>query len=413
MWTQCAKNNSAIVAKMENLFAQTLNDQIRFLYNAAIPYADVSADGSSSAGGFELYQRDLVNLLNPGVQISTPQQFQHFLSQVVDLTAAAMTPVNKQDRNTVLATAKIVKNYVQTYQFIKNVLIAYEPSNANNPDPVKNYLQLQRTPMTSQDGDNPWEVEKIDLGLSFNPKVQSVQPSDPKDLLKWILDLATWKESTQHYLEDALPNELDPVTSPQHAFNLAIEDEEIVSFLGSHKSSSQWISDRFTQSGQQVAGWVMDMPTKQAFVQALSSQLPARIVGSFQKWAAPLMGRAVSLSDFAVAVCFELDALLSADSSQANQVGLVVDQILFQTIPASILQQIEQTAVRIAATNWNDSIKDIYFCIYSNPRTGQLAFGMIDEDKTNLAPMDESEWVDSQEWDADVSGDDMPKASNS
>ena len=80
----------------------------------------------------------------------------------------------------------------------------------------------------------------------------------------------------------------------------------------------------------------------------------------------------------------------------------MLDGITLQCIDPNDLNALQQTAVRFANTNWNDGVKDIYFCAYYNPRTGQLGFGTLDEDRTGLQPMDENAWVNGQQWDIDL-----------
>ena len=67
--------------------------------------------------------------------------------------------------------------------------------------------------------------------------------------------------------------------------------------------------------------------------------------------------------------------------------------------------QNHEGGIKFAATNWNDGTKNIYFCAYLNPRTLQLSFASIDEDKTGLYPMDESAWVNNKSWDVDLCND--------
>ena len=111
----------------------------------------------------------------------------------------------------------------------------------------------------------------------------------------------------------------------------------------------------------------------------------------------------VSVQSYAQNLLDGINNYLGSDANQANEVAIALDTFLLQSLPAQDLAQIQQSTIRFAFTNWNDGTKDIYFCAYFNPRTEQVGFGSIDEDKTNLRPMDEQAWVNNQQWDVDLS----------
>ncbi len=406
-WNQMKKETAAsLIVSMEQVFEKTLNDRIRFLYNAAIPLTGVSSDGSSTAGGFELYKRDPIDEFQPGTQVKTPQDFQRLILEVVDLTERAQSPSTDSEKKAVATIAKAIREYVSQKKFLHDAFVAYEPTNDNDPDPVSNYAKLDRTPMTSKDGDNPWEVEAIDTGLTIAPNIKSFQPKNCYDLVRWVLDLASWKEKIQHYLEDGVPNDIDPATSPQHAFNLTLEDEEIVSYLRSGLNSEKWIQQRLVDPNLSIANWIVDDSTKNKIIQQIVqelTQISSEAAKYFQNWAISQNRKQLSLSVFASGMFNALCGLFKANAQQKAQLSLVMDQILLGSIPDSYLKQISESSVRIAMTNWNDSDEDIYFCIYYNPRTQSLSFASINEDRSNLRPMDETEWVDYQQWEADVS----------
>jgi hypothetical protein len=54
--------------------------------------------------------------------------------------------------------------------------------------------------------------------------------------------------------------------------------------------------------------------------------------------------------------------------------------------------------IHIADTNWNDGDKDIHFCVYYNPCSQSIQFGMTYDDDSALMPTSVSDWVTGQEW---------------
>jgi hypothetical protein len=116
----------------------------------------------------------------------------------------------------------------------------------------------------------------------------------------------------------------------------------------------------------------------------------------------PLIQPTISVRDFANQFVNGVKNLLNSDANQANQVGIVVDALLLQNLAANSQAILNSSAIRFAFTNWNQGTEDIYFCAYFNPRTERVAFGTIFENKTNLQPMDESAWVNNQQWGVDL-----------
>ncbi len=170
-----------LIEEVKTVFQKTLNDSFRLVYNGDIPLAQVSSDGSSSSGGFELYQRDVADLTKMGVRIATPDQFKAFILGVIDQTKDAeyAKATTKKDRAVVDSVIQAMHFCAVGKDFMKNVLYAYDDANKEDPDPVANYQKLARTPMTSLDGDNPWEVMAIDTGKDFTPDVRTIRPKDP------------------------------------------------------------------------------------------------------------------------------------------------------------------------------------------------------------------------------------------
>jgi len=132
----------------------------------------------------------------------------------------------------------------------------------------------------------------------------------------------------------------------------------------------------------------------------LSGVLPDMAL--FQNLTASLSARPASIQKYAQDLADGVNGLLKSDQAQRRRVELAVDAALLKALSSQDRSLLEHTAVLFANTNWNDETKDIYFCAYFNPRTQQVAFGCIDEDKHNLSPMDENEWVNQQQWDVDL-----------
>ncbi len=375
-------------ANFKQAFTQAFNSSYRLLYNLNIPLAQVSSDGSSTDGGFQLYERIPENPTQAGISIATPQA----LRQLVLDTIAR---VEKQLGSTANAQtiAKKMISVVNTDDFLKNALWAYDQANQQEPDPIQNYQKLVRTPMQSCDGDNPYEVDDIDTGTSYDKNVQSYTPTNAKDLITWCLSLAK-----------TAPAELIPLDSPQHAFNFAPANPDIVAFLKKHMPINQWLQNVLVIPGMQVARQPIDLSTQNALANAMYQQIAEALPdqSSYQQLTQGLRQKKLSVQGYANALLSGINQLLRSTQDQEHQIALILDTLLLQSLPANDQAILGQSAIRFAFTNWNEGTKDIYFCAFFNPRTEQVGFGTIFEDKTNLQPMDEDAWVNHQQWDVDL-----------
>lgn len=375
------------VADFQNAFTQQFNASYRLLYNADIPLPQVSADGSSTDGGFQMYRRALNAPTNMGTRVATPEEFRQLLMDAITASEKQFNPVSVRNM------ANSLRNFVRNGTFLRDALWAYDSSNQQVADPVADYQKLSRTPMQSCDGDNPFEVSDIDTGTTYDNNVQTYTPNNMKDLLNWCMNLAK-----------VAPHEMCPMDSPQHAFNFVPANSDLAAFLKSGMKSDQWIREVLAVPGMKVSTRLIDANTEaalnDAMLQMISNALPDPT--SYQNLTASLSQKSLTLQQYAQALLDGINNLLGSDAGQTKEVALALDGALLQAIPSYDATLLQKTAIRFAFTNWNDETKDIYFCGYFNPRTQKVAFGMIDEDKTKLQPMDEGEWIIQQQWDVDL-----------
>ncbi len=216
-----------LVEELKAVFHKTFNNSFRLAYNGSIP----SSDGSSSSGGFELYSRDVEDLTSMGVRIAKPEEFKLLVFNTLDQAVSAERGKvsSKKDRAVLASVSDALKLCMHGKDFTRNILWAYDNGNRNVADPVSEYNDLERTPMQSLNGNNPWERIPINTGKDFTPDVRTIRPKDPADLLQWLLSLAKWKVSTDHFLTDSISNEGTPAASPERRFNAEPTDSPLPS----------------------------------------------------------------------------------------------------------------------------------------------------------------------------------------
>lgn len=372
------------IDQFQKVFTDTFNSSYRLLYNLNIPLAQVSSDGSSTSGGFQLYERIPTAPTVLGNRIATPQDFRQLVLDAIALTAGSLGQMDIGNQLTAV---------VQSDDFLKNVLWAYDQSNQSESDPVDNYTKLARTPMQSCDGDNPFEVDDVDTQATYDSNVQSHIAKNMEDLISWCLTLAPKATA-----------DMVPMDSPQHAFNFMPKNPDITAYVNSGKPVSTWLMKQVKVPGLQVSQQIVTLDIVQAVTanvyNYISNALPDAT--SYQQLVSTLSRQNLSVQTFAQKLVDGVNQLLGSDQNQANEVALAIDTVLLQNLNENAKQILSQSAIRFAFTNWNEGTKDIYFCAHFNPRTEQIYFGTILEDKTNLQPMDNNAWVNNQQWDVDL-----------
>lgn len=371
----CLAETLSAVLPNNQTFLDIFNQNYRLVYNLDIPLAMPSADGNSTDGGFQLYTRTTDSI---GTRVATPEEFRNLVLQACN--------------QAMIVDPKVI-SYLHSDDFLKDVLWNYDPQNKTEPDPVHNYQNFSRTPMQSCDGDDPYAVDDIDTGTVYESHVQAFTPKCTKDLINWCLNLAK-----------TVPPALYPMNSPQHAFNFAPAVGEMVAFTKSGLSSTQWLQKMMLIPGVQVSSKLCDPHLLQAVVDGLIQDgLPN--TQSLQKMVTDISQKKLSLS----ASCQKLlSEIVQLYPDQSDLITMIFDTVLLQSLSPNDQAVLEKSAIRFAFTNWNQGLKDIYFCAFFNPRTEQIAFGTILEDGTHLAPMSENDWVNGQRWDVDL----MPAAPN-
>ncbi len=378
-----------IAKKVKKHFDSNFNNSYRLIYNFNIPLAQVSADGNSTDGGFQLYKRNPKDPTSIGTRVETPEDFRNLV-----LEAAELTSVSFGGNYLVRSMTTQLVTYIKHDDFLKNALWAYDSQNQKVSDPIGNYTQLARSPMQSCDGDNPYEVDDIDTGHTFDSSIEQRTVKNAQDLVSWCLVL------TKRQLQGGLY----PMNSPQHAFNFVPNLPELIPFAKSSLSTSQWINQILIAPGMKVASSKMDSATQDLFANRVYSAISNAIPNQqkYQSIVNKLNSQSLNVQHYAQGLVNGITRLLQADASATKQISLLVDSILIQSLPTNDKAAIQRPAIRFAFTNWNAGTKDIYFCAFFNPRTCKVAFGNIEENKENLQPMDEDAWVNNQQWDIDL-----------
>lgn len=385
VWNLFSKEVS--MPALRNQLLLEIDHQYYLIYNADIHIQGASGDGRLTEGGFQM-----VFVGNPvtsmGAPIQTPQDLRTLiLLSIEQVFSRPGLPA------TAATIGRSLKAHVASDSFLKTVLWSYDSDNQREADPVTHYQNLYRTPMQTCDGNNPFAVNEVDTGWSGEEGLLTYQPKDTRDLLSWCLGLVPQASA-----------DFVPMNSPQHAFNFAPKNPDLLKFVRSGLSASQWIQQAIVKPGMQLASSPIAASEKTLLSSTMKSVL-SEVLPNPQKYneLVKTIGRnTLSIQTYAQKLLNGIYKLIPFNAAQKEEVAIILDAVLIESLTDAHRLLLGNSAVSFAFTNWNDGPKNIYFCAYLNPRTGRLSFGSILEDKTGLSPMDEREWVNNQWWDVNL-----------
>ncbi|MBX9744657.1 MAG: hypothetical protein K2X08_05540, partial [Chlamydiales bacterium] len=297
-WNQLKAESG--IGSFQQTFMSVFDGSYRLVYNLKIPLNHLSDDGSSTSGGFQLYERIVGNPHQLGLRMATPQDFRQLVLDAIHKTVQQLGSTKEAQTigNQLIAI-------VNTDDFLRNVLWDYDRSNQQEPNPVVNYERLSRTPMQSPDGDNPFAVDDIDLQKDYSSHVQTYTPSNTKDLISWCLGLAK-----------TAPQELIPMDSPQHAFNFVPANPDMVAYIQKGKSPSQWLQNTLVAPGMQVSRKPISPASQKALsntmYQMLAQALPDPT--GYQQLVHKLGAKPISVRDYGSGLLKGINQLLHSNA---------------------------------------------------------------------------------------------------
>ena len=75
-----------------------------------------------------------------------------------------------------------------------------------------------------------------------------------------------------------------------------------------------------------------------------------------------------------------------------------LDTLIAQSLPTDLLQELTDSALPIADSNWADGKDDIDFCFVVNPGTGTPEIWEMTQTSRRLTALDQELWVRSRPW---------------
>lgn len=389
---QLPSESQQVVEKLKRTFQKVFNDRFHFIYNPELK-------------GFELHKKE--NMINRSTQIITPSDFSSFVQH--SLTEAQNKEISLtqsiREKGVIQYMTGALTDYTKTKEFMYKILIEYDRDNELTPNPVEDYEKLLRTPMRYLQGEAALENFTVESGKDFIPHVDSIYSHNPRDLLKWILDVHTWKESTTKYFVTPPPVELYAET-PRELLERISGIPELIEFATSKETAETWINKKIIQPGLKIS---LDGTMKEKLQKGLEIFLQQRCEASnivFPKerldhFFKELNAKSsLKLQEYSEQLIDGLALLFELTEQHKYTIAFTLDVMLCSMPIPAYQKLLIGTAIRFAKVNWDGvSAEDdnTYYCCYFHPRTGTVGLGKIDASKEGLIdPVDLFTWQDTQ-----------------
>ncbi len=383
-----------LIEELKRLFVRTLQESSRYIYNA-------------HTGSFDLYRRDVTDLSKRGSRISTSDDFRKFVFEVIEKTervALNKTKDSFRDRGAIHAVIEGMRATVFESDFMGTVLRDHDSINIKTSDLLVDYSKSLRTPMSHKADRSFLE---IDPGVDFIPDTRSVLPNDPRELLKWMLNLTRWKITI---------GALQHKPSIRQMFNIELANEEFQHFTKGILSPDAWIEEMLIKPGRAVSESMMEEQTKTLFRQSVEAfnartfhKIPASVLIELDELFKGMRNQRMTVSQYCQRVSDGLASIFRLGDEQKHLFSFVLDSILFRQLPPQQNSVILNGAVRFAKIKGKvrehrevrkspAEGKEKYFCFYFSPISQQLRLGRLSSDRKILKPMDEYSWLFPPDW---------------
>lgn len=357
--------------------------QLRIVYDPSLIAPGSTTQKTPPKGGFVVHIAQTDDDPQQWTRIDNPEAFTDY----VCTAAAAVTPSNI-DRS-------YIDNVLKTGQFTADCLNAYRTEQGAPTAPLSAYRELKFTPWVSAVGGDTQSLRAIFEG-QLRPLRSICAPNAEQLLIQLIDDLRQHPKIRE---DDLAPHTRIPVRIPNvHAFSLLPGHPSWVdSWREDAMDIRSWIQARVQTPGFAIAHSAVPESMQKKLVEFASEQLvPATKKRRFLSSCARLSTR--SITEFRMALLRQVTTMRNSTIADQETVGEALDESIVNAMTLEMRQNLSQSTIHIADTNWGENSHDLHFCLIVNPGTAKLELWIIYEDGSLMRPVSQRRWVTQQPW---------------
>lgn len=390
---ELCREDSSLVEEVIEKMTHILMQRITLQFDPGIGQNQMIRDGRSSEGAFVLYDRNQEHNPFERKRIDHPAAFRDFMLDVIGKLE------EENDDHKLSDLFSQLNSYLKTDRFLIHILNEYESSNSTLSNPLRHPERIQFAPWITRCGNDLSRVLKSYLGSDHYTSPSPITPKNATDLLEHLISgqkessVSLKREYTEH------PHLLFPIRIPRvHAFSTMLGHPTFRSAWESDLEPRKWIEEHVVVPGKKIGHHRISSDQRKgmiAFCTQSLIQLPLK--EAFLSRVKDIPDK-ISIHQFRKEALGILDSINPKSTKKKHRRMLLLDQELYKTLPKKYKDELHETAVHFADSNWFENGHDIHFCFIMNPGSKKIELWGISDDRTQLYPLDQFSWVRNKKW---------------
>lgn len=375
-------------------FQAELFQRTNFLYDPSLIHVTASKDLKSKEGGFVVYDIPPLSQqkITDVICVDSSEEYRLFLKRIlltIEITSAEMKKV-----------VDYLYQVISSEEFVLSAMQKYHTSNEKIKSLETEEKKAKFTPWKTLGGNDSKKVLDIYLETQNPIQTESFFPKTAEDLIIKFIDLAKNMPSKkkQEFLDN--PNKLTPIrVLGNHTFSLMLGHLTLAKAWMNTGNTKEWVEEVISKQSLLIANSKIDQNLSDALIkQTLFEIVPEEFSIKFID-ASKNISKSLTIKEFRAAILEICSGLCPKSQESGERQARQFDAALYKELPTYLRKDINASAVHFADTNWSSSSgHDINLCFVVNPGTGKLEIWESYSDGSHLAPLDQKNWLNHQEW---------------
>ncbi len=384
----------SVINRIQSIFKEQINGRWLIEYDESVE-TPLAADGSSTAGAFVYFERNL----DASATSAQPIRSYKDLTRYASNTLAVVEEKLKQDaylhsKECEKTVAKI-RNFIQQGdKFADTVLSNYDDSLKGSASLADKWEKF--TDFGKIGGDN---VHVFELAMGFPlPSPMQAGQATARERLVSIIQFLRDREQKDHFIETP-EEERYEMDSDDHAFTIPTDNPTILPFVKSSQDVDKLIEAKIFQPCQAVSQAPITEEQKNLLLKESVRLAPKELSQKLKDLVSQIHEKAIhEYSNAVFKILVNLNPGID-ESAKSTLLAKFTNAVLYQVLTESQLKIIKDATVLGPDTNWVDDDKqrhkllEIFFAFTLNPVTNQIEFFEIDEDSSGLYSLSQADWI--------------------
>ena len=357
---------SELIEAVEENVCKDLALSIRYMYDPSIGFT-VSVD----EGGFVLYEANREGTRLKRIDNAT--MFKEFVLRTLDKSKSRC-----DSEETCLLIIETLKQFVKSSGFTKSLNNAYKTLIRGTYEDLDETDKV--TPWMNLFGHNASAILKVYFENEESFNTYGINSKSGFHLLNKLIQMGKKLTPEEQNQLAENPYTLKPVRIVNyHAFSLILGHSSFKEVWAEETDPKKWLHDKILNPGREIAALPIS-PNQRKQLCALFpdiklQQLPKKTsIHKFRK------------------------ALLKLIPDKSSKTAMIMDHKIVQTLDPSLKKRLKETLIHFADTNLHSGVQDVHFCFLVNPGSGRVEVWQVNDDDTELKPLDQQEITVGKTW---------------